>query len=917
MTVADERDELDLSPNAADLARMAILETDSHGRIRRANAHAARMFGYESPAAMIAGVAHSRDLFVRETDRAALRARLARGEAVDNVVVEMRRRDGSAFWAVHGVTAKAGPDGPLDRTVGWIVETGNVVDRKSAVEPIERHFAESEFLAQLFGATDIGIYEADEHCRILRANEAFARMFGYASADEMRRALPDGSEAIYADADDHTRLVDRLISEGTIREALWQARRRDGTPFWVRQSAIRVDGPPMRMIGTVADVTQLVEAWAEVQRAEANYRSMFENASHGIFRSSREGKQLRANPALVALNGYDTEEQLLAAVNDIAQEWYVEPGRRDEFIRSVERDGRVLDFESEVYRHKTRERIWVSESAWVVRGQDGRVLYYEGMIEDITARKRVELALAAAKAEAETAAADLRSIYDNANVGIFRTIPGGAQTRSNLALARLNGFDTVEEQIEAVRASLVDGKTTGWYVDPARRDEYRRQMRENGRLDNFISEVRRRKTSERIWISETAWVVRDAAGAIVAYEGTVIDVTERILAERALAEAKAEAERLAEDYRSIFENANFGIYRTDANWRQLAVNPALLRINGFERPEQQIAANPAAGEKRESWYVEPGRRELFRGIMAREGRIAGFESEVVRRTTGERIWVSENAWAVRDRDGKIVAFEGTVENVTARKHVEAALREAKAEAEAASAAKSAFLAVMSHELRTPLNAIIGFAEVVAGRLFGPNDARYFEYAEYIRQSGTHLLNLINDILDLSKIGAGQFDLQETEFDLDRLAEEVVRLFAANASKSGVALILEDGFPQVCVRGDALRLKQVLMNLVSNAIKFTPQGGSVTLAARLTDTTLCVCVTDTGIGMTPAEAKRAMEPFVQIDDGLARKHGGTGLGLPISNQLVMLHGGRLAVDSEKGNGTKVTVELPRERIVAPV
>jgi PAS domain S-box-containing protein len=916
MTVADGRDELDLSLGALDQARMAILETDPRGKILRANAHAARMFGYESPAAMIAGVAHTRDLFVRNEDRNALRARLMRGEAVSNVVVEMRRRDGTTFWAVHGVTAQPGPDGPLDRVTGWIVETGDVVDRLSAVEPIDRHFAESDFLVQLFAATDIGIYEADDHCRILRANEAFARMFGYASAAEMRAAAPDDSGVFYADAEDRARLLDRLTREGVVREALWQARRRDGTSFWVRQSAIRVEGPPMRMIGTVADVTQLVEAWAEVQRAEANYRSMFENASHGIYRSSREGKQLRANPALVRLNGYDSEEELLAAVRDIAQEWYVEPGRRDEFIRLVERDGRVLDFESEVYRHKTRERIWVSESAWVVRGQDGRVLYYEGMIEDITARKRVELALAAAKVEVETAAADLRSIYDNANVGIFRTIPGGAQTRSNLALARLNGFDTVEEQIEAVRATLVDGKTTGWYVDPTRRDEYRRLMRENGRLDNFISEIRRRKTGERIWVSETAWVVRDARGEIVAYEGTVIDVTERVLAERALAEAKAEAERLAEDYRSIFDNANFGIYRTDANWRQLAVNPALLRINGFDRPEQQIAANPSAGEKRESWYVEPGRRELFRGTMVREGRIAAFESEVVRRTTGERIWVSENAWAVRDRDGKIVAFEGTVEDVTARKHAEAALREAKAEAEAASAAKSAFLAVMSHELRTPLNAIIGFSEVVAGKLFGPNDARYFEYAEYIRQSGTHLLNLINDILDLSKIGAGQFDLQETEFELDRLAEDVVRLFAANASKGGVALILSADFPRVCIRGDALRLKQVLMNLASNAIKFTPQGGSVTLSARLTDAVLCVCVTDTGIGMTQAEAKRAMEPFVQIDDGLARKHGGTGLGLPISNQLVMLHGGKLVVDSEKGKGTKVTIELPRDRVVAP-
>ncbi|MCA0452259.1 MAG: PAS domain-containing protein, partial [Proteobacteria bacterium] len=519
MAVADERDELDLSLNAVDQARMAILEVDSRGKIRRANGHAARMFGYDDPAAMIAGVAHSRDLFAREADRTALRARLKRGEDVANVVVEMRRRDGSVFWAIHGVKAELAQDGTLDRVTGWIVEAGDVVDRVSTIEPIDRHFAESDFLAQLFAATDIGIYEADDHCRILRANEAFARMFGYASAAEMREALPDGSDAIYADAEDHTRLVDRLVSEGAIREALWQARRRDGTPFWVRQSAIRVEGPPMRMIGTVADVTQLVEAWAEVQRAEANYRSMFENASHGIYRSSREGKQLRANPALVRLNGYDSEEALLAAVNDIAEEWYVEPGRRDEFIRLVERDGRVLDFESEIYRHKTRERIWVSESARVVRGQDGRVLYYEGMIADITARKRVELALAAAKAEAERLAADYRSIYDNANVGIFRTIPGGRQTRSNLALARLNGFATAEQQIAAVDAAIASNERVRWYVDPQRQSDYLREMAKHGRVENFVSEVRRRATGEQAWVSENAWAVRDAEGNIVAYEG--------------------------------------------------------------------------------------------------------------------------------------------------------------------------------------------------------------------------------------------------------------------------------------------------------------------------------------------------------------------------------------------------------------
>lgn len=773
--------------------------------------------------------------------------------------------------------------------------------------------AESEFLARLFAATDIGIYETGGDGSLRRANPALARMFGYPDAAAFSAALANRPETHYADPEDRARLLERLAQDGEIHEALWQAKRADGSLFWVRESALRIEEPEPRYIGTLTDVTQLVEAWAQVQRAESNYRSMFENASHGIYRSTPEGKQLRANPALVRLNGYATEAELLAAVNDIGTEWYVDPVRRDEFKRRIEEEGRVLDFESEIYRHKTRERIWISESAWAIRGQDGRTLYYEGTVQDITARKRGEQALAEAKAEAERLAEEYRSIFENANFGIYRTDANWRQTRVNPVLAKLNGLDVAEQ----LAVSRVRANSGGWYVDPNRRTEFRARMARDGRIADFESEIERWSDGVRLWIKENAWAVRDRDGQIVAYEGMIEDITARKRAEMALEEAKAETERLAEDYRSIFENATVGIYRVDAEWNVRAINPALARLNGYESVEDQLATYFKAGG-REAWYVEPGRRALFRETLAREGRVSAFESEVTRRADGKRIWVSENAWAVRDRTGKTVAYEGTVEDITARKRAEALLREAKSEAEAASAAKSAFLAVMSHELRTPLNAIIGFAEVVEGRMFGPTDARYFEYAGHIRQSGSHLLTLINDILDLSKIGAGQFELHESEVELGALCDDAVRLFGASAAKAGVALTLETGFPGSRVRADALRLRQVAMNLISNAIKFTPKDGHVRVGGIAGADWVGFWVEDSGIGMTESDAKRAMEPFVQIDDGLARKHGGTGLGLPISKELVALHGGRLIVTSEKGKGTRVAVELPAGRALnAPV
>jgi signal transduction histidine kinase len=220
---------------------------------------------------------------------------------------------------------------------------------------------------------------------------------------------------------------------------------------------------------------------------------------------------------------------------------------------------------------------------------------------------------------------------------------------------------------------------------------------------------------------------------------------------------------------------------------------------------------------------------------------------------------------------------------------------------------------MSHELRSPLNAIIGFAEIIAGRLLGPSDPRYFEYAEDIRVSGTHLLELISDILDLSKISAGKMHLDEQRVDLSNLTRRTARLFAANLSTAQLELVnaVQADFP--ILRADPVRLGQIIVNLVANAIKFTSPGGTITVNAEETADAVLVRVSDTGIGMTEQEAVRTLEPFVQIGRPFNKSRGGTGLGLSICRDLANLHGGTLSIDSVKGGGTTVTVRLPRSRI----
>ena len=235
-------------------------------------------------------------------------------------------------------------------------------------------------------------------------------------------------------------------------------------------------------------------------------------------------------------------------------------------------------------------------------------------------------------------------------------------------------------------------------------------------------------------------------------------------------------------------------------------------------------------------------------------------------------------------------------------------------ANAASRSKSAFLASMSHELRTPLNAVIGFSESMLCETFGPLGApRYKEYANDIRTSGHHLLSLINDILDIARSDAGQSELNETLFGPADEVNDTMRMMQPQAARAKVTLRAEVASGLPAVTADQRRIRQILLNLMSNALKFTPPGGNVTVRAYLTPAGLCFEVADTGIGIAPRDFAKALEPFGQVDSSLARKYEGTGLGLPLTRQLAELHGGSLTLHSMPGHGTTVTVTLPAWRL----
>jgi PAS domain S-box-containing protein len=267
--------------------------------------------------------------------------------------------------------------------------------------------------------------------------------------------------------------------------------------------------------------------------------------------------------------------------------------------------------------------------------------------------------------------------------------------------------------------------------------------------------------------------------------------------------------------------------------------------------------------------------------------------------------------------GSEIVLTVMLHDITERKQVEAELLTAKETAEYADRAKSDFLANMSHELRTPLNAIIGFAELMHQQTFGPiGDPRYQQYSSDILESGDHLLSLINDILDLSKIEAGQVELNEAKVDITELGHDCLRSIEIQVEEAGLFVDLGGTAGLPLLWADERMLRQMLLNLLSNAVKFTKRGGRITVSGKhRADGTMALSVADTGVGIAAADLPKALATFGQVENVLDRYHEGTGLGLPLVGSMAELHGGGMQIESEPGVGTTVTIWIPKERVLA--
>jgi len=370
----------------------------------------------------------------------------------------------------------------------------------------------------------------------------------------------------------------------------------------------------------------------------------------------------------------------------------------------------------------------------------------------------------------------------------------------------------------------------------------------------------------------------------------------------------ADVRRSITELNRIIEAAGPSITISSSSGDLRYCNMAFINLLGFDSLEQMLETNV---------FIHPDDLEMVYQI--RRDRLAGkaprSKYEIrMRRADGTYVWI-ECVVSLVEWHGETCTLSWQTD-ITARKQVEAEMRRSKEAAEQANRVKSEFLANMSHEIRTPMNGIIGMAAMLL-RTHLDGDQR--SYAEAVRDSGDALLAIINDILDISKLEAGKVELEIIDFDLGELIEGAVRLLTPKATEKGIAVgTVIDAACRGRFRGDPTRLRQVLLNLVSNAVKFT-EGGQVTVAAKIGGSAdapvMRIAVTDTGIGMSEEICARLFQKFTQADNSVTRRFGGSGLGLAISRQLVELMGGRIGVASRPGAGSEFWFEVPLARAAA--
>jgi PAS domain S-box-containing protein len=685
-----------------------------------------------------------------------------------------------------------------------------------------------------------------------------------------------------------------------------------------------------RLLKFIAEQTAEAIQRQKAEAAQRESRLYFEKSFHSnpalmSISRLRDGRMIEVNPTFVRNCGYSREEVIGRTTQELGL--WVDPSQRDTFRHRLATVGTVHDMQAD-FRAKDGRITSILVNADTLELDGEPCVLAVGI--DITERRRSDRVQAATFqiSRAVIAGGDLTTLFAE-----LHSIIGGLMSAKNFYVALINPEGTVlsfpyfvDEYVESAPPRAPVNRFTEYIIATRRpllvnAPELSLLLASRGEYLTLERPAAQRLGAPLIAGRRVLGVIAlqdyDREDAYGEYDLRLLNfVAEQAAGAVQQRQAEIALGRAEQRYRSIFENALEGLYVSTPEGGFISVNPALARMLGYDSTQELMEAVKDIGRQ---IYVDQGRRAEFFRLIEPCDEIIDFESEIYRRD-GSTCWVSESARVVRDAAGRVDHFEGVATNITQRREAERTLREAKDAADAASRAKSYFLASVSHELRTPLNGILGYTQIL--RRDSTLSAKQREGVGVIHESADHLLALINDVLDLSKIEAGRIELHPSDFDLQEFANGIERVFALRAKEKSILFetAVASELPR-WVRGDEQRLRQIAFNLISNAVKFTRAGGvvfSIQRAGPTDASSLRFSVSDTGIGISPEDIGKLFQPFSQVGHAAGAAATGTGLGLAISRSLVERMGGQLQIESKPGWGSRFwfDVTLPEATAKEP-